>query len=160
MTSYAPLFARKNGTQWNPDLIYYDNERPFLTCSYYVQQLFGQSSGQYYYGDCVTFEGDKADIVQPQENVHYGQSVILNVKTRKLYVKLCNAGAEAKKANINLGRFGLKKMATKTVLAGQPNDENNFDQQPIAPQTEQVKAQKKFTMDLQPYSFIMLEYQL
>ena len=34
MTSYAPLFARKNATNWNPDLIYFDNERPFLTCSY------------------------------------------------------------------------------------------------------------------------------
>ena len=48
MTSYAPLFARKGAENWNPDLIYFDNERPFLTCSYYVQQMFGQSSGQYY----------------------------------------------------------------------------------------------------------------
>ena len=160
MTSYAPLFARKNGTQWNPDLIYYDNERPFLTCSYYVQQLFGQSSGNYYYGDCVKFEGDAPDAVQPMENVHYGQSVILNTKTRQLFVKICNASSEAKKANINLSRFGVKKVATKTVLAGNPNDENNFDAQPIAPQKEQVKAQKKFSLDIAPYSFVMLQYQL
>lgn len=160
MTSYAPLFARKNGTQWNPDLIYYDNERPFLTCSYYVQQLFGQSSGNYYYGDCVKFEGDAPDAVQPMENVHYGQSVILNTKTRQLFVKICNASAEAKKANINLSRFGVKKVATKTVLAGNPNDENNFDAQPIAPQKEQVKTQKKFSLDIAPYSFVMLQYQL
>ncbi len=160
MTSYAPLFARKNGTQWNPDLIYYDNERPFLTCSYYVQQLFGQSSGQSYYGDCVTFEGDEAGVIQPQENVHYGQSVILNVKTRKLFVKLVNAGDQPKKANVNLGRFGLKKFATMTTLSGKADDENNFDAQPIAPKTEQVKAKKKFTLDLQPYSMVMLEYQL
>ncbi len=160
MTSYAPLFARKNGTQWNPDLIYYDNERPFLTCSYYVQQLFGQSSGQYYYGDCVSFEGDAPGVEQPQADVHYGQSVILNVKTRKLYVKMVNAGDQPKKANVNLSRFGLKKMATKTVLTGAPDQENNYDAQPIAPQTEQLKAKKKFTLDLQPYSMVMLEYQL
>ncbi len=160
MTSYAPLFARKNGTQWNPDLIYYDNERPFLTCSYYMQQLFGQSSGDYYYGDCVKFEGDAPDAVQPMENVHYGQSVILNTKTRQLFVKICNASAEAKKANINLSRFGVKKVATKTVLAGNPDDENNFDAQPIAPQKEQVKAQKKFSLDIAPYSFVMLQYNL
>ncbi|MBO4896058.1 MAG: alpha-L-arabinofuranosidase, partial [Prevotella sp.] len=139
MTSYAPLFARKNGTQWNPDLIYYDNERPFLTCSYYVQQMFGQSSGNYYYGDCVKFEGDAADAIQPMEGVHYGQSVILNTKTRQLFVKLVNASADAKKANINLSRFGIKKLATKTTIAGQPNDENNFDAQPIAPKKEQIK---------------------
>ena len=160
MTSYAPLFARKNGTQWNPDLIYYDNERPFLTCSYYVQQLFGQSAGNYYYGDCVKFEGDAADAIQPMEGVHYGQSVVLNTKTRQLFVKLVNASADAKKANINLSRFGIKKLATKTTLAGQPNDENNFDAQPIAPKKEQLKAQKKFSLDLAPYSMVMLQYQL
>jgi alpha-L-arabinofuranosidase len=160
MTSYAPLFARKNGTQWNPDLIYYDNERPFLTCSYYVQQLFGQSSGQYYYGDCVQFEGDEAGVQQPQVGVRYGQSAILNVKTRKLYVKLVNASADAKKANVNLKRFSPKKLAVKTTLAGAPDDENNFDKQPIAPKTETFKPKKQFAIDLQPYSMVMLEYQL
>ena len=160
MTSYAPLFARKVGTQWNPDMIYYDNERPFLTCSYYVQQLFGQSSGNYWYGDCVKFEGDAADAIQPMENVHYGQSVILNTKTRQLFVKICNASDEAKKANIDLSRFGIKKLATKTTLAGNANDENNYEAQPIAPVKEQLKAQKKFSLDVAPYSFVMLQYSL
>jgi len=160
MTSYAPLFARKNATNWNPDLIYFDNERPYLTCSYYVQQMFGQSAGQYYYGDCVRFEGDAAGIQQPQEDVHYGQSVILNVKTRRLYVKLCNATADARRADVDLKRFGLKKNATKTTLTGDPNAENNFDAQPISPRRETIRAQKRFTIELQPYSFVMLEYQL
>ena len=166
MTSYAPLFARKTNTNWNPDLIYFDNERPFLTCSYYVQQLFGLSSGQYYYGDCVQI--DNPDVAprwqglpkDQESGFLQGQSVVLNVKTRKLYVKLVNAGDKAKKANINLSRFGLKSTATKTILTGQPNDENNYDQQPIAPKTETIKAKKKFSMDLQPYSMVMLEYQL
>ena len=161
MTSYAPLLAKKDGTQWNPDLIYFDNERTYPTCSYFVQQMFGQSAGQYYYGDCVKFEGDAADVIQPQENVHYGQSVILNAKTRQLFVKLVNAGADAKKANIDLSRFkSIKKLATKTTIAGQPNDENNFDAQPIYPKTDVVKAQKKFALDLAPYSMVMIQYQL
>ena len=160
MTSYAPLFAKKDATNWNPDLIYFDNERPYLTCSYYVQQMFGQSAGQYFYGDCVQFEGDGKGVIQPQEDVHYGQSVVLNVKTRQLFVKLVNAGDEAKTANINLARFPLKKTATKTVLSGSPTQENNYEAQPIAPQTETVKAQKKFTLDLQPYTMVMLTYDL
>ena len=161
MTSYAPLLAKKDGTQWNPDLIYFDNNRTYPTCSYFVQQMFGQSAGQYYYGDCVKFEGDAADAIQPMENVHYGQSVILNVKTRQLYVKLVNASADAKKANIDLSRFkSIKKLATKTTIAGQPNDENNFDAQPIYPKTDVVKAQKKFSLDLAPYSMVMIQYQL
>ena len=161
MTSYAPLFARKGATNWNPDLIYFDNERPYLTCSYYVQQMFGQSAGQYYYGDCVRFEGDKAGVVQPVADSPYGQSAVLNVKTHRLYVKLCNAGAEKKTARLDLSRFkGLKPTATKTVLTGKPDDENNFDQQPIAPQTETVKVQKKMSLDLEPYSFVMIEVEL
>ena len=160
MTSYAPLFARKGATNWNPDLIYFDNERPILTCSYNVQQMFGQSAGQYYYGDCVHFEGDAKNVEQPQEGVHYGQSVVLNVKERRLFVKLCNAGAETKRANINLSRFKLKDMAKKTVLSGNPDDENNFEAQPIAPQHSDVKAQRRFTLDVAPYSFVMLEYEL
>ena len=152
MTSYAPLFARKNATNWNPDLIYYDNERPFLTCSYYVQQMFGQSSGNYYYGDCVTIK--EATELQ-------GQSLILNTKTRQLFVKLCNASADAKRATIDLSRFkGMKKVMTKTVLTGQPEDENNFENQPIAPKSETIKASKKLNLDLAPYSFVMLQVSL
>ena len=161
MTSYAPLFGRKNATNWNPDLIYFDNERPFLTCSYYVQQLFGLSSGNYWYGDCVSFEGDAPGTLQPVPNSLYGQSVVLNTKTRQLFVKLCNAGSEAKKVNINLSRFkGMKKSAVKTVLQGQPNDENNYEQQPIKPVTETIKAAKKTTLELAPYSFVMIQYAL
>ena len=158
MTSYAPLFAKKGATNWNPDLIYFDNERPYLTCSYYVQQMFGQSAGQYYYGDCVRFDGDAADVVQPVANSHYGQSVVLNVKTRRLFVKLCNATVEKKTAKLDLSRFrGLKPTAIQTMLKGQPEDENNFDQQPIAPQTTTIKMKKMMSLDLAPHSFVMLE---
>lgn len=153
MTSYAPLFARKNATNWNPDLIYFDNERTYLTCSYYVQQMFGLSSGNYYYGDCVTFDGKQTNL---QEH-----SVVLDTKTRKLFVKICNDSGEARKATLDLSRFkGLKSAATKTTLAGQPDDENNYDAQPIAPVTEKVKASKKMTVDLKPYSFVMYTMQL
>ena len=160
MTSYAPLFAKKDATNWNPDLIYFDNERPFLTCSYYVQQMFGKSSGQYYYGDCVSFDGDAAGVEQPQEGVHYGQSVILNTKERKLYVKVVNATEGEKTADINLSRFPIKKMATKTVLTGSADAENNYEQQPVAPQQSQVKAQKRSKFTVAPYTMIMLEYEL
>ena len=152
MTSYAPLFARKNATNWNPDLIYFDNERPYLTCSYYVQQMFGQSAGQYYYGDCVTI--DDATNLQ-------GQSVVLNTKTRQLFVKLCNASGDSKMAHLNLSRFKrMKSAATMTVISGQPEDENNYEQQPIAPKTSPLKASKKMDIELAPYSMVMLQMTL
>lgn len=152
MTSYAPLFARKNTNNWNPDLIYFDNERPFLTCSYYVQQMFGQSSGDYFYGDCVKFDREDDNLL--------GQSVVLDTQSRKLYLKVCNAGENAAKATINLSRFGGFKSVTKTVIKGQPDDENNFDQQPIAPVTETVKLKSKVTLDIDPYSITMYSISL
>ena len=152
MTSYAPLFARKNATNWNPDLIYFDNERPFLTCSYYVQQLFGLSAGNYYYGDCVTIDG-KTNLQE--------QSVVLNTKTRQLFVKVCNASADTKQARIDLSRFkGMKSVATKTTISGQAEDENNYEQQPIEPKKETIKMKKKMTLEMAPYSLVMLQIQL
>ena len=152
MTSYAPLFARKNTNNWNPDLIYFDNERPFLTCSYYVQQMFGQSSGDYFYGDCVKFDREDDNLL--------GQSVVLDTQSRKLYLKVCNAGENAAKATINLSRFGGFKSVAKTVISGQPEDENNFDQQPIAPVTESVNLKSKATIDVAPYSITLYSISL
>ena len=153
MTSYAPLFAKKNATNWNPDLIYFDNERPFLTCSYYVQQMFGKSSGNYYYGDCVKFSGEKTNMQE--------QSVVLNTKTRQLFVKLCNASADSRTATIDLSRFkGVKTAAVKTTISGSPDDENNYDAQPIAPVTENVKVKKQMNVDVKPYSFTMFTINL
>lgn len=151
MTSYAPLFARKNATNWNPDLIYYDNHRPFLTCSYYVQQMFGQSSGNYYYGDCVKIK----DATNLQE-----QSVVLNTKTRQLFVKICNADSQKKYADVDLSRFKGVKTAVKTTLAGKPDAENNYEVQPIVPKKETVAVKSKMTLDIEPYSFVMLQISL
>ena len=152
MTSYAPLFARKNTNNWNPDLIYFDNERPFLTCSYYVQQMFGQSSGDYFYGECVKFDREDDNLL--------GQSVVLDTQARKLYLKVCNAGENAAKATIDLSRFGGFKSVTKTVISGQPDDENGFDAQPIAPVSETVKLKSKTTLDVEPYSITMYSISL
>ena len=40
MAAYAPLFNKIGSTQWNVDLIWFDNVKAFCTPSYYVQKLF------------------------------------------------------------------------------------------------------------------------
>ncbi len=148
MTSYAPLFARKGATNWNPDLIYFDNEKPYLTCSYYVQQMFGLSSGDYYYGNCVKF--DRAD-----DNL-LGQSVVLDTKSHKLYVKVCNASSQAAQANIDLSLFkSMKPNAEKSTISGNADDENNYEKQPIVPMKESVKVAGKMSVKVEPYSFTL-----
>ena len=48
MTSYAPLLAKEGHTNWNPDLIYFNNNEVKPTVDYFVQQLYGQHSGTHY----------------------------------------------------------------------------------------------------------------
>lgn len=153
MTSYAPLFAYKNNTNWNPDLIYFDNEKPFLTCSYYVQQMFGQSAGKYFYGNCVKF--DKGD------NSLIGQSVILNDEKGEVYVKVCNCGIFGRKATIDLSRFGnIEATAERTVISGNPDMENNYDRHPVEPKKDTMEAKKKMTIDVPANSLTMIKVTL
>ena len=145
MTSYAPLFAKKGHESWNPDLIYFDNEKVIKTCSYYVQQMFGITAGHYYYGDVATFKGgDK----------YQGASAVLNTQKGELYIKLINAASEAKTATIDLSKFkGFPSKGMMTTIGGASLDtENNFDAQPVAPFSKEVKISKKMTLSIAPYS--------
>jgi alpha-L-arabinofuranosidase/beta-xylosidase len=45
LSSYAPLLAKTGHTQWNPDLIYFDNTSIMLTANYHVQRLYGLNAG-------------------------------------------------------------------------------------------------------------------
>jgi hypothetical protein len=45
LASYAPLLARVDATQWEPDLIYFDADTVLPTASYYVQQMFAAERG-------------------------------------------------------------------------------------------------------------------
>lgn len=55
LASYAPLIAKRGRTQWNPDLIYFDNTSVAPTVNYYVQQLFGHHAGDTYLPNTVSF---------------------------------------------------------------------------------------------------------
>jgi alpha-L-arabinofuranosidase len=153
MTSYAPLFARKGATNWNPDLIYFDNEKVYPTCSYYVQQMFGLSSGNYYYGDCVKIDGFDDKLL--------GQSVVLNTNSRELYIKYANASADKHTANIDLSRFkSIKSKATIMTISGNAEDENNYENTPVVPKTESIKVKSQMTLDIAPYSFSLITIKL
>ena len=56
MTSYAPLLAKDKHHNWNPDLIYFDNNGVRLTPSYETQRLFSTYSGNQYANSSLTAE--------------------------------------------------------------------------------------------------------
>ncbi|WP_243740717.1 alpha-L-arabinofuranosidase C-terminal domain-containing protein [Streptomyces sp. 8K308] len=45
LASYAPLLAKRDRTQWLPDLIYFDNTHVWPTLNYHVQRMHSVNSG-------------------------------------------------------------------------------------------------------------------
>lgn len=154
MSSYAPLMSNMNHSNWLPVLILFNNDHVALTANYYVQQMFGESAGTKFYGNCVKIAG--ADNLQEQ-------SVVLNPEKRELYIKVCNASDQTKTADINLSIFsGIKKgmKASIKTLKGQPTDRNDINSQPIVPVESDITVAPKMTFDIEPYSFSMITVKL
>lgn len=84
MASYAPLLCKEGHANWNPNLIYFDNDTiKTLTPSYHTQWLWGNTGGNQY----VASEWDI-----PQElRYRVASSVVRDTKAGKTYLKLVNA---------------------------------------------------------------------
>ena len=61
LSSYAPLFARVNYTQWAPDLIWMDENTSWGTPSYYVQKMFSK-----FHADSTLDLGDQIEKLRAQ----------------------------------------------------------------------------------------------
>lgn len=46
MASYAPLLCRNGHSGWDPDLIYFDDDRAYRTYSYWVQWMYAHSAAE------------------------------------------------------------------------------------------------------------------
>ncbi len=85
MTSYAPLLAKDGRTQWNPDLIYFNNREVRPTTGYYVQKLYGQHAGDHYIPSQVNLDNQDSRV-----KLRVGSSIVRDSKTGDLIVKLVN----------------------------------------------------------------------
>lgn len=118
MTSYAPLLAKEGHTQWNPDLIYFNNTEVKPTVGYYTQQMYGQNSGNKYLASDVKLNNGW-DAVKKR----VGVSVVKDNNTGDYIVKLVNMLPVEVSAQVELDGVALvNPSATKTVLTGDPKD--------------------------------------
>ena len=118
MTSYAPLLAKEGHTQWNPDLIYFNNTEVKLTTDYYVQQMYGQNSGDSYIPSAVKLDNAREDV-----NKRVGVSVVRDSRSGDYIVKLANLLPVQVSAKVALkGAVLVAPKAVKTVLCGTPAD--------------------------------------
>ena len=146
MTSYAPLLAKEGHTQWNPDLIYFNNSEVKPTVNYSVQQLYGQNSGDTYLTSDVRLS-EKDESVRKRVAV----SVVRDSKTNDLIVKMVNMLPVAVNTTVNLeGMDAIGTSAIRTVLTGAPGDKK------ARPVTDQIKVSGEFPCTLPAYSFSVI----
>ena len=116
MSSYAPLLAKDGRTQWNPDLIYFNNREVRPTTGYYVQKLYGQNAGDHYIPSQINLDNQDSRV-----KLRVGSSIVRDSKTGDVIVKLVNLLPVSIETDVRLpGMDGIQSSATRTVLAGAP----------------------------------------
>ncbi|UYQ95826.1 alpha-L-arabinofuranosidase [Chitinophaga horti] len=145
MSSYAPLLAKEGHTQWNPDLIYFNNSTVKPTVGYHVQSLYGRNAGNEYLPGVMTLDNQQDAV---KKRVAY--SVVRDQKTKDVIVKLVNLLPVPVSTNVNLNSISPAGSAVKTVLQGRPDDKT------AAPVTSNINVQNEFSNELPPYSFTVI----
>ena len=145
MTSYAPLLTKDGRTQWNPDLIYFNNREVRPTTGYYVQKLYGQHAGDHYIPSQVNLDNQDSRV-----KLRVGSSIVRDSKTGDVIVKLVNLLPVSIETDVRLpGMDGIQSSATRTVLAGAP------EATPL-PVTDTIEAGTSFKQELPAYSFTVI----
>ncbi len=152
LTSYAPLLAKAGRTQWNPDMIYFNNTSIYRTPNYYVQQLFSINDGDIYHSNVIAPAVNKADTT-------LAFSCVRNSKTGDVILKLVNTGKTEKIFNINLSQFkGIGTKATVSSLTGAADAINSFENpNKVKPVTSGFKASKSFNFTVQALSLTVIK---
>jgi alpha-L-arabinofuranosidase len=123
MTSYAPLLAKEGFTQWNPDLIYFNNSEVKPTVGYHVQKLFGNHAGNEYLPSLILLSDSREDIRK-----RIATSFVTDAETGDLIIKLANLLPVAVSSTIDLSDMEIMKgeAANLTVMSGQPDDKTTI----------------------------------
>lgn len=143
MASYAPLLGKEGSTQWNPDLIYFNNNEIKLTVNYEVQKLYGLNGGAEYFPALVNSSNN-----QDAVNKRIACSVVRDTQSKDVIVKLVNLLPVSVTSSVDLtGLITGKAVAVKTVLTGEPSDKN------ARPVESKVEVMETLNAVLPAYSF-------
>lgn len=160
MTSYAPLLAKNGHTNWNPDLIYFDNEAVYPTSNYYVQRAFGQNAGdEYIYSDIRTESVTKGNKQRASREIQerLDKSVVVDSETGDIIIKLVSMLPKQSSMEINLGDIDMKGYSTTadlTVMSGEgdPNRQRDWG----VNETKPLEISARFSLTLPKYSFSII----
>ena len=119
MSCYAPLFGRPGHQQWQPNLIWFDNDNVYGTPNYYVQKLFSNHVG----ASLVETAMEASDALDDFDGE---LSCTLSQDGSHLYVKLVNLSEKKEKVSVVTDR--LPKGCTLHELAASPDAVNSHAQ--------------------------------
>jgi alpha-L-arabinofuranosidase len=146
MSSYAPLLAKENHTQWTTDLIFFNNTEVKPTVNYYVQQLYSQNAGDIYIPGNMKLSNDQDGI---RERI--AASVVKDSESNDIILKLVNILPVAVNSTVNLKDFNIYgDEAEVYLLKGKPDEQNLSPGKFMIPVSETIKA------ELPPYSFTVI----
>jgi len=146
MTSYAPMLAKENHTQWNPDLIYFNNTEVKPTVGYYTQQLYGQNAGDVYLPSDVVLKDASLEATN-----RVAVSIVRDSKSKDLIVKIVNMLPVAVNTNVNLeGAGNFAPSAKRYVLTGAP------DSKIAKPVADTIAVGSNFPCAVPAYSFTLI----
>jgi alpha-L-arabinofuranosidase len=150
MASYAPMLAKEGRTQWNPDLIYFNNTEVKPTAGYEVQKLFGQNTGDTYIPGAINYS-DHWDKVQKR----VAWSLVSNTEAKEMILKMVNLLPVKVETSFDWSGFDLSGASfTKTTLQGKPADKNN------KPVVEESSAGEAAKLNIPPYSLTVMKIKL
>lgn len=151
MSSYAPLLAKEGHTNWNPDLIYFNNTEIHPTANYYVQRAFGQNAGsRYVYSDLNVNGGN--DVTQRLD-----KSVVIDEVTGDIIIKVVSLLPKQSSLTVNIPAEALEGHSTTaelTVLskADKPDSQRNWDTN----ETRTISVAPSFSVDIPQYSLSVI----
>lgn len=148
MASYAPLLAKEKHTQWNPDLIYFNNQEVKLTTGYQVQKMYAHNSGDTYIMSTMHLSDNN-----PKVRARIARSVIRDSATGDIIIKLVNllpVEVQARFVFESGGISGENLPACKTVLTGKPTDTE------LLPSVSEMEIGNHGTCEMPPYSFVVI----
>lgn len=153
MSSYAPLLAKDNHTQWRPDLIYFSNTEVKPTTDYHTMRLYGENSGNVYKNADL-----QVNTTDEKAKVRVGTSIVKDAKTGDLILKMVNLLPVETDLEIDLRKLFPENQGSlnsmRTVMSGQPSDSK------ASIKTDRVSLSSPFfNIPLQPYSFTVLRIQ-
>lgn len=146
MASYAPLLAREGHTQWNPNLIYFNNAAVKTTVGYEVQKLYGIHAGDQYLPSLISLSNNQ-EAVRKRVAV----SIVRATGSKDIIIKMVNLLPVPVNTTVDLnGITPAGTGAVKTMLQGQPADKN------VKPVTEPFTVGGTSSTALPAYSFTVI----